>query len=121
MRVSYGYIRAAENISNFRKIAERRVSMKVYKYHLAPENKNFSDFGFCPLILPNDAEILHVGLQGEQVFVWARVHSAGVPKIGRRFHIVATGADVPQEWKHWATLQLSTSLMVLHVFEEFLS
>ena len=73
--------------------------------------------------LPKDAEILHVGLQGDSLFLWAYVDPNAPPE-GRRFSIRATGEymeDTPR--KHIQTyMQRSQtyvqSPLVWHVFEE---
>lgn len=74
--------------------------------------------------MPAGAEIVSVGTQGVEVFVWALV-DPDAPKVGRRLGFFATGSPLPEGWVHVGTAHvpgpnptLEGSNYVWHVFEE---
>lgn len=81
------------------------------------------------LMLPRDAEIIHVGEQGPQhsIFIWARVDPENSPLDVRYFFIEMTGQRLPFEHgcvdQHLGTVQIKFDVdtqldeLVLHVFE----
>lgn len=82
---------------------------RVYKYPVPISSSRFS------LLLPLGAEILHMGWQNEQLFLWARVDPDAV-KENREFIGIGTGQDLPYEAKkHIATY--TTGPFVVHIFD----
>lgn len=85
---------------------------RVYKYQV---------FITDPVILmPKDAEILHVGSQRGNIFVWALVDPSWPPIAPRHFVIYSTGLDIyePDEsLTYLGTCFQHGDALVLHIFE----
>lgn len=66
--------------------------------------------------LPEDAEILHVGVQNNQIYLWAAV-DVDKPTVRRQFKVVGTGWDYnPDGMKYLGTAHVGP--FVWHVFED---
>lgn len=87
----------------------------VWKYIL-----NFS-FGEQTIRLPSGAKILHVGIQHDNLMLWALVDTN--PHIlfeQRHFFVSNTGGFIPyppSQLEHIATLILDYGNFVIHIFE----
>ena len=71
------------------------------------------------LLIPEDRRIIHIGEQGERLYLWVlgRKDSDQVPC---NIFIYGTGQDVDErilDQKHLKTVQMSSGL-VWHIFEE---
>ena len=82
--------------------------MKIYKYIIP----------LCERIkinMPLNALIRHIGLQNEQICIWAEIDEKN--KISKKnFYIVGTGCDIPKEAKYYiGTIQQPP--YVWHIYE----
>lgn len=79
----------------------------IYKFPMAPK-----------IAMPEGAEILHVGAQGSEAMIWAKVDLSR-PMITREFSIYGTGFEIKSEdnLKHLGTAVLPSGL-VWHIFEK---
>ena len=67
--------------------------------------------------MTKDAEILHVGVQKNEPFMWARV-DPDAPKERRGFRVAGTGhALYGAPEKHYGSFMLNDGALVFHVFE----
>lgn len=70
--------------------------------------------------IPANGEILHLGTQGEQIYIWVKVnpYNKGVK---RHFKSVGTGhpveSDEESNLSYIGTVQLMNGSFVLHIFE----
>lgn len=74
--------------------------------------------------MPSGAQIVSVGTQGADVWVWAIVNIEA-PRTKRRLGYFATGSPVPPDWDYVGTAHVLDSeqptlgsWLVWHVFEE---
>jgi hypothetical protein len=84
----------------------------IFKYTLKPE---------IELELPENAELLSVGAQGDEAVLWARV-DPDAPKVNRHFRVFGTGHPMPDdvELEYVGTIQFSHGAcagLVFHAFE----
>ena len=82
----------------------------IYKYRIP--------VGGGVVELPNIAEILSVGAQGEDLFLWVQVNT-DTPKIERYFEVFGTGHEIDYEGVRSRRF-IGTAFMgpfVWHVFE----
>ena len=84
-------------------------SHRVWKYELPLE-------GQPEVTMPIGAEVLHIGVQGNVPYLWARVDPRD-PVGTRRFLLVGTGHPVPDSATHLGTFMLDDGRFVGHVFE----
>jgi hypothetical protein len=81
----------------------------VYKYPVHPETKS--------AVLPADARLVQVGMQGDTLMLWAE-HS-GYPgddmRVVRHFDVFGTGQPIPDDATHIGTF--FDGPFVWHVFE----
>ena len=84
----------------------------VYKYQLLLED---GDRHVVPM--PVEAEIIHVGIQGSTICMWAIVNPLA-EKEDRYFQIVGTGIQFEQAFttRYHATVQMGA--FVWHIFEQ---
>lgn len=84
----------------------------IYKYPF-----NVSDR--FTILMPSDAQILDVQVQGEQPCIWALVTPGAEPE-ERTFRVIGTGHPYPDEpeMTHRGTFQLLGGAFVGHLFEE---
>jgi len=77
----------------------------------------------CEILMPKDAEILHVGEQHPHLVIWALVDKKYIEEQvteNRFFYIQATGEDFSDEGLSFVgTVQASNGL-VWHIFEDFI-
>lgn len=67
--------------------------------------------------MPEGAEVLHVGAQGHNVFVWAKVDSeADMEK--RTFIVVGTGWEVPDDSCEFVGTAQTADGFVWHLYEQ---
>lgn len=67
--------------------------------------------------LPLGADILHVGVQGEAVCLWAQVSPGRVKQV-RTIHIFGTGHDLPDNpGRHIGSFMLHGGALVFHAYE----
>ena len=70
--------------------------------------------------LPVGAEILSLGFQGKEFFMWVKVDTEAATEI-RRFYVFGTGAEIPQNtgtyYNFIGTGHMDIGL-VFHVFEK---
>lgn len=75
----------------------------------------FDIFGDTPIIMPVGAQILGVGVQDDNPYLWALVDTlAGREE--RRISVVGTGWEVPESGVYLGTY--FTERFVWHIFEE---
>lgn len=83
--------------------------MVVFKYSIKPN---------CPKVqIPKKAEVLSVGFQGNELFLWAKVN----PDLGdetRYFHGFLTGEELPLVGLVFHGTAHTDSGLVFHVFEQ---
>ena len=69
------------------------------------------------IILPKGAEILKVGVQSDQPFMWTLI-DPDAPDEKRSFRIVGTGHSIDEiNLKFIDTFQLSGGDLIFHIFE----
>jgi hypothetical protein len=83
----------------------------VYKYVLPIDDE-------VRIEMPAFAEVLSVGVQGENVCVWALVDPT-IPKLHKTFRIAGTGHPITEseKWKFIGTVFLYGGGLVFHAFE----
>lgn len=72
------------------------------------------------VVLPRNADILHIGAQGLELFVWALVDPLAALTVEHEYLIFGTGNEVPNGGEglgHLATILVANGL-VWHVFQE---
>jgi hypothetical protein len=87
------------------------MSQTVHKFPLTPRQPNLS--------MPADAELLHVGVQGTEAFLWALVDT-DAPTTLRTVHAVPTGGVVPAGSIYVGTFairDLGSLELICHVFD----
>lgn len=77
----------------------------IYKYTLAPYHD------WRPM--PEGAEILACGAQGDEIVVWAAV-DPHAPEVDHPVAVVPTGWRIEDGWRHFGTVQMDDGL-VFHV------
>ena len=85
--------------------------MKIYKYQIPKPN----DDGISYIEMPTCSEPLSVGLQGDNMVLWAMVWSEHY-KENKVFIVVTTGVEYPYSGKFIGTIT-SSSGVVWHVLE----
>ena len=94
---------------------ERHMTKKVFKYRLTTPKTTVE--------MPAGAEILRIDLQQGVPTIWALVDPDETASVERRFDIVGTGWDVPEDSVYRATYfdregdDLFPNGFVWHVFE----
>lgn len=86
--------------------------MRVFKYEIPIADQ--------PLVrLPLGAQILSVGQQSDQLFLWAMVDPAEMRTKHHAFRVAGTGHEIADvdELKFLGTVQIDGGCTVLHVFE----
>lgn len=89
----------------------------VYKYELKPQSSGLAG----PIEMPAGAQVLRVGAQGTQAFLWARVDT-DADLVRRDFALVGTGHVTPtaEQAAYVGTFDMSfpgEPTLVFHVFE----
>jgi hypothetical protein len=84
--------------------------LMVYKYPIPIEDNFF-------LLLPADAAILTVQVQGEQPCIWAMVNPEAELR-ERRFRLAGTGRPIGYGMSYIGTFQLYGGALVFHLFED---
>lgn len=70
------------------------------------------------LPLPADANVLHVGMERDQLFIWYRTANPNGPSMPRRFRICGTGHECPGPQELYVYLStVPQGVYVWHVFE----
>jgi len=82
--------------------------MKVWKFVLEDPETTVQ--------MPAGAEVLSIGVQREQVCLWALVDPLQ-PVEPRRFVVVGTGWDVPGHGRFLGTVLLASGELVFHIWE----
>lgn len=83
----------------------------VYKYILPVADE-------ARVSMPAFAEVLTVGVQGENICVWALVDPK-IPSLKKTFRIAGTGHPITDDgkWKFLGTVFLYEGTLVFHIFE----
>lgn len=85
--------------------------MNVYKYAI-PMADSFS------LHMPKSAEIIHVAVQDNKPYMWARVNPNNEPEL-RVFRLAGTGHTLAANvTKHLGSFMLHDESLVFHLFEK---
>lgn len=71
--------------------------------------------GMTPINIQRDARIVHVDVQGRDVYFWAAIDE-DYPLVTRRFTVLGTGLEIPARHKYIGTAQ-SRDEFVWHLFE----
>jgi len=83
----------------------------IYKFPIEVKN----DF---QLTLPKNSQILHVGMQGENLRMWVLIDKDEKEAEVRHFCLFGTGHDFALlDYKYIGTFQLYTGSLVFHLFE----
>lgn len=93
-----------------RELAQLR-ARKIHKYYLRVEDRTL-------VVMPKGAEILHLGVQNNEPYIWALVDPVARP-IERYFRIVTTGGPVHERIgssKYIGTFMMYDGEFVGHVF-----
>jgi hypothetical protein len=86
--------------------------MKVFKYTVPQPNDDY----VSEVILPVSAQILSVGIQKDEMVIWARVEYPNEPKRARQLIVGNTGVALPfTNGRFIGTVE--SSGVVWHVFE----
>ena len=88
----------------------------IFKYELKPVcHQNLTE----PVMVPHDAKYLHVGSQGEQMFIWAEVDTES-SVIEHNFEVFSTGSemqvDMGVDRSHIGSLMMYDGSLVFHVY-----
>lgn len=84
------------------------MSQVIWKFTLLPTNKTVQ--------MPRGARVLSVGVQGDDIVLWAIVEPTNKTE-SRFFHVIPTGSPmVIYDTKFIGTVQMGP--LVFHVFEE---
>lgn len=86
---------------------------KVFKYELPIQD-------YFELSLPKGAEILKVGVQYDQPYLWALVDPEARLSRLRRFRFAGTGHPIVEDIDQlvfYGTLQMHGGALIFHVFE----
>ena len=66
--------------------------------------------------MPYDSQLLHVGMQGDDVCIWALVNPSA-HRVERIIHIFGTGHPLPDDpGVYVGTFMLASGVLVFHVF-----
>tara|TARA_R110002020_G_scaffold467655_2_gene691409 strand:- start:3243 stop:3530 length:288 start_codon:yes stop_codon:yes gene_type:complete len=88
----------------------------IFKYELHPSDIGS---GVFPVTMPHDAKYLHVGAQGEQIFIWAEVDTESTT-LEHTFEVFGTGhemrEDMAVERNHIGSLMMHDGALVFHVY-----
>lgn len=82
---------------------------KIWKYILNPPGY------YSEIIMPEDAAVLTVGAQGDDICLWVLVLSSA-PLISRAFVVVGTGEEIPSGFNDFIGTVFIDDL-VFHIFE----
>lgn len=67
--------------------------------------------------MPRGADVLHVGMQGEQLCLWCLVYPEG-ELTKRRFRIAGTGHPIEEgDMEHIGTVHIADDSLIFHIFE----
>jgi hypothetical protein len=84
---------------------------RVFKYHIGPTGESL-------IPMPKGAVVRSVGVQGDNIVVWASVDT-DQPLEARRFVVVWTGEEDPPSGTFLGTVSNPHTGIVSHVFEPF--
>jgi len=83
----------------------------IYKYLLVPSDEIWVD-------MPPDSEVLSVGVQNGEMFLWAKVDDSSDRTQGYRFFVRGTGHPLTgEEGRFIGTVQMRGGSLIFHVFE----
>lgn len=85
-------------------------SRTVYKYVLPVEDT-------VEVIMPDGAEVLHIGDQAGTICLWALV-DPDAPRVSRWLRIAGTGHPIAGAVRHLGSVVTYGGALVWHVFEE---
>jgi len=82
---------------------------KIYKYPLTDIQS---------VVLPKGAQVLKVGMQGDQMMIWAMVDENPAEFIERKFEVLGTGDSFDYDKKNYRYIDsIFDRPFVWHVFE----
>jgi len=71
------------------------------------------------MLMPQDAKYLHVGAQGDQMFIWAEVDTDS-SMIEHTFEVFSTGSEMYEnmgvERRHIGSFMMNDGALVFHVY-----
>ena len=83
----------------------------IYKYEIKP--------GKFTLVMPSEADILHIDMQGNKPFMWVK-GDTDLPLRERGFKAFGTGHEITDDgdWIHAGSFLMNGGSLVWHVFED---
>lgn len=88
----------------------------IFKYELKPRPTTSL---VAPVMMPHDAKYLHVGAQGDRMFIWAEVDTES-STLEHTFEVFGTGhemyVDMGIERNHIGSLMMHDGALVFHVY-----
>ena len=85
----------------------------VFKYKLEPK---IGESKTEPVTMPVDAKYLHVGFQGEDMYLWAEVDT-DLCDVYHTFEVFGTGHEMSDESRNFiGTAQLNNYQLVFHIY-----
>lgn len=87
------------------------MSATVWKFHLAATDKQ-------TIAMPADADLLHVAMQGDALYLWARVDDMKPPAV-RHIRVAGTGHPLGEDSSaaHVGSVLMHGGSLVFHVFD----
>ena len=82
---------------------------RIYKYPIQV-NDHFI------LELPDEAEILYIGMQKSEPFMWVLLDTEQ-SKEERHFYLYGTGMEVPDDYCYIDSFQMLNGSLIFHLFE----
>lgn len=90
------------------------MTSRLFKYSLTKSGF----FGYVNIDLSERAEVLHVGIQhNEMIHIWVAT-DPDAPLFERVFLILPTGAHIPESFTFIGTVLSYNGAIVSHIFEE---
>jgi len=75
-----------------------------------------------PVLMPHDARFLHVGSQGDSMFIWAEVDTES-SELEFNFEVFGTGHEMVEDMGiariHIGSLIMNEGALVFHVYHRF--
>lgn len=82
----------------------------IWKAHLRPIFRQTVE-------MPKGAKLLHVGKQGEEMFVWFMCDPKAETEM-RAFEVCGTGHDIPADFTYVGTVVTYEGTLVWHIFAD---
>ena len=83
---------------------------RIYKYKIPHQDRSTLD-------LPVGATIRYVGVQNEQIYLWAEIHTWQKSTEKRHIRMVGTGHAILEKLEYLGSVMLCSGALVYHVYE----